>query len=319
MPFEDEFKQSLPSVNEASFMDHALAAFRFQATHNDVYRRYLQHLQVSCVNVKKIEDIPFLPITFYKRHCIQSGNWQAELIFKSSGTSGQTRSVNRLRDAGLYRQLAIKTFESHFGSLTAYSLYALLPSYLEQGHSSLVYMVDAFLARTTKGGFYLKAGRHWLQELDQQKQPLLFGVSYALLDLVEDISKPFENLTVIDTGGMKGRKKELTRQALHEQLSKLTRKPIYSEYGMTELMTQAYGAEGKLRYPPWARAYIREVNDPLSLHPEGVGVLNVVDLANIDTCCFVATDDLARVSGTCFEILGRTDHSDIRGCNLMAI
>ena len=268
-------------------------------------------------SVKKIEDIPFLPISFFKTHRIRSSRAPVEKVFKSSGTTSENRSQHHISDLEFYHRTAQKTFEDIFGSLGAKKIIALLPSYLEQGDSSLISMVDSFLALATPGSCYA-LGKNIEPELKKAGHKILFGVSFALLDLT--LSDKYQEVTVIETGGMKGRRKEITRQELHQEIIKNTGvKEVWSEYGMTELQSQAYGKNGDFRFPKWAKALVREVNDPFCyVENTKTGGLNVIDLANVETCSFIETKDLGKIDDNgSFQILGRFDNSDIRGCNLL--
>ncbi len=314
--------------NENDFLDKALKIFRFQSQHNPVYRQFLNYLKVQPEQVGQLEDIPFLPIEFFKSHQVASVIPPFQAVFKSSGTTGMQRSHHYVKSLKLYEQSFFKGFKYFYGDITQYAVLALLPSYVEQGHSSLVYMVDQLIKRSTHpaSGFYLNDRKlpHILNELQQQKQKtILIGVSYALLDLVEKYQFNLEQTIVMETGGMKGRRKELLREELHQYLKAgFGVENIHSEYGMTELLSQAYSnADGIFKSPPWQKIMIRDTEDPLSyLAFNKTGGINVIDLANIYSCSFIATQDLGRQhpDGS-FEILGRFDHSDIRGCNLMVV
>ena len=268
-----------------------------------------------------------MPITFFKNHAIITDNQTAEKVFFSSGTTSNTRSQHLVADLNRYKNSFRTGFEYFFNQITDYTVLALLPSYLEQGNSSLVYMVDDLIQQSQKpnSGFYLDNYTELskkLIELDKKgEKVLLIGVSYALLDLIALQKFQLKNVIIMETGGMKGRRKELIKSELHELLKKgfgVTK--IYSEYGMTELLSQAYSVGNTFfKTPPWMKILIREVEDPLSLLPIGKsGGINVIDFANINSCSFIATQDLGRnLDDGSFEVLGRFDHSDIRGCNLM--
>ncbi len=314
-------------VTPASFEALALDVFQYQAHHNPVYRQYLQLLGVEAASVKAVAQIPHLPISLFKTHALQSGTWQPAQVFSSSGTTGQQVSRHLLRDPQFYRENARRGFEQFYGSLSPFCILALLPSYLERQGSSLVFMVEDFMRQVNDpcSGFFLNNTDSLLKILqDQQKsqQPtLLIGVSFALLDLAEAAPTDLSNIIIMETGGMKGRRKELTRTELHRRLQEAFNvTAIHSEYGMTELLSQAYARQEGLFYPaPTMRVAARERTDPFQLQPPGrTGALNIIDLANVDTISFIATDDLGRVyEDHSFEVLGRLDASDVRGCNLM--
>ena len=309
-----------------SFNDQALKIFHLQYQYNKVYKRYVDHLGADPLEVRAIADIPFLPVELFKTHDVIWDGMAPELSFVSSGTSGQAPGRHHVARAAIYRESFMRTFELFFGEPGQYCILALLPSYLEQGNSSLVYMVNGLIQATGDrlSGFYLDQPDALLASLDRafvKKKVILFGVSYALLDLVEGRKLHFPDLVVIETGGMKGRRKEMIRDELHEKLCKgFGVEKIYSEYGMTELLSQAYSmGHGLFRAPPWMNLIARDLHDPFSLLGENkTGPLNIIDLANVYSCSFLATQDLGRIGrGGKFEVLGRVDYSDIRGCNLL--
>ncbi len=311
------------------FEDTTMKLFLYQAQHNKLYNRYLKLLGVIPENISNIKDIPFMPISFFKNHDIITGNKSHRLVFRSSGTGTAPISRHFVADTGLYTSSLTKCFELFYGNPSDYCILALLPSYLERSDSSLVYMVSKLAERSAhpESGFYLNdldqlASKINKLEKNNQKA-LLIGVSFALLDLVEKHSFNLENTILMETGGMKGRRKELTREELHSILrSKTGLKQIHSEYGMTELLSQAYSkSEGIFRAPPWMKVLIRDAYDPFTyLEPGRSGGVNIIDLANIDTCAFIETADLGKLlPGGEFEILGRFDNSDVRGCNLLAV
>lgn len=318
----DEFKQNLFTVSTETVNETALRLFQFQAKHNPVYQSYLQFLGKKPEKVQDIHNIPFLPIEFFKNKTVKTGDWLEKRTFLSSGTTATGRSKHLIEDLNFYHRVSREHFEQRYGALRNWKILALLPSYLEQGDSSLVEMTRHFISLAAEGsGFHLgneEALAKILEEADQSV--LLIGVSYALLDFAEsqrglDLSKH----TLVETGGMKGRKKEITRDELHDQLRKAFNNPtILTEYGMTELMSQAYGEHGNLRFPRWSIPLVRDLNDPFDLKSEGSGALNVIDLANAHSCAFIETRDLVKVrEGGDFEVLGRMDNSDIRGCSLL--
>lgn len=311
----------------ANFEARALALFRHQAAQNPLYREYIGLLGIDPGQVDSLERIPFLPIQFFKTHSIQTGDWQPELVFSSSGTTGMITSRHPVREAAFYLENAERCFEAFYGPVGQYCFLALLPAYLEREGSSLVYMADHFIKRSThrQSGFFLYEQNKLaevLADCQARKIPtVLLGVSFALLDLAEQHPMHIPDVIVMETGGMKGRRQEITREELHATLCQAFGIPvIHSEYGMTELLSQAY-SQGKGRYRPGPLMQVRtrEITDPLCpQRPGRLGAINIIDLANKDSCAFIATDDLGKVyaDGT-FEVLGRMDNSDIRGCNLM--
>lgn len=320
-------KQIFSISSESEFNKAALEIFRFQATHNPVYKEFLSHLKINPSKINEVANIPFLPIEFFKNHQVVTAPPPYELTFKSSGTTGLNRSIHYVKYAEVYKQSFTRSFEYFFGDISNYTILALLPSYLEQGDSSLVYMAGDLIELSEKkeSGFFL----HNLDELAlvlkrlerRKEKSLLLGVSYALLDYIEKYSFNLEHTIVMETGGMKGRKKEMLREELHSHLKKgFGVNEIYSEYGMTELLTQSYsGGKGIFRSPPWKKIIIRDTEDPFTRLPYGKsGGINIIDLANIYSCSFISTQDLGKAySDGSFEILGRFDHSDVRGCNLL--
>lgn len=305
----------------------SLLIFQKQYLQIPVYRSFVDALNINPQEVLKIEDIPFMPIEFFKDYRVLAENEDAELIFKSSGTTGMQRSQHFVKSAKVYEESFIKGFEYFYGPISDYIFLALLPSYLENGDSSLVYMADHLikLSKHKDSGFYLNDYSKIVEKLHQlnssNKRVMLLGVSYALLDLVELQSINFPLLTIMETGGMKGRRKEMVREELHETISNgFGVNKIHSEYGMTELLSQAYSkGNGVFSCPPWMKIMIRDVNDPLSLLEDGKsGAINIIDLANIHSVSFLATKDLGKITAPNeFQILGRFDNSDIRGCNLL--
>ena len=317
------FQNALYSVNEGTFENIALELFRFQAQYNPVYNHYLKCLHVDPTRITSLERIPFLPISFFKTHSVKTGDWQTQTEFTSSGTTGST-SRHAVHNLDFYLTLSQRIFESRYGPLTNYHLLALLPSYLERTGSSLVAMIDHFVKQTQSdySGFYLHNVHDLVNAITQIKDRpvILWGVSFALLDLAEKFVLDLSNGMVMETGGMKGRRRELIREELHTILcDRFQVSVIHSEYGMTELLSQAYSAgRGYYTCPPWMKVFIRDLNDPFQTVSERAGIINVVDLANFHTCSFIETQDLGRItqSGN-FEVLGRMDNSDVRGCNLL--
>lgn len=322
----NRLKNRIQSLPDEDFEAAALEVFRFQAEYNPLYARYLELVQVGPEQVSALERIPFLPIELFKHYNIQTGVWEPERVFTSSGTTGQIASRHLLRDPDWYRLQARRTFAQRYGPLEGYCFLALLPSYLERSGSSLVFMAEDFIgqSRYAASGFYLHDTQALAEALSQCRQnripTVLLGVSFALLDLAEQHPMDLEGVILMETGGMKGRREEITREALHAQLRQAFGVPaVHSEYGMTELLSQAYSTGGYFQPGPAMRVLAREATDPFAIQAPGKnGALNIIDLANVDTVSFIATDDLGRVRPDgAFEVLGRLDHSDIRGCNLM--
>lgn len=332
MSFRDEHLRALPTVSAATFEQTALQLFRYQAENCPPYRAYLAALSRDPATVHQLTDIPFLPIEFFKTHEVRTAptDWESQETFLSSGTTQQQRSRHLLRDPALYRQNAARIFEQTYGPLTSWTFLALLPSYLEQGQSSLVAMVEHFAKESgqSQPAFFLHDHAALLRalasaKLDSTRRVMLLGVSYALLDLIAAHAGAPElhGLTVLETGGMKGRRREMIREELHAELqAAFGPQGIHSEYGMTELLSQAYSTgDGRFFCPPGLRILLREPSDPFSADAaRAAGAINVIDLANIDSCAFIETKDLARQhpDGS-FEVLGRLDNSDVRGCNQM--
>ncbi|WP_246085475.1 LuxE/PaaK family acyltransferase [Solitalea koreensis] len=312
---------------EQEFEQMALAIFRYQAKNNLVYKEYLEHLRKDANTILSIYEIPFLPISLFKSHKIISGEDKAEIIFTSSGTTGMVQSRHYVTDQQVYLDSFVKAFEFFYGDPKEFCFLALLPSYLEREGSSLILMVEELikLSNHPKSGFFLYEHEQLKQTLEEleskQQKTILIGVTYALLDFIEEFNMQLKHTTVMETGGMKGKRKEMVREELHQQLkSGLGVDAIHSEYGMTELLSQAYSkGEGVFECPPWMKIITRDTNDPLSLIlTQQSGGINIIDLANINSCSFLATQDLGRVfENRSFEILGRFDNSDIRGCNLL--
>lgn len=311
------------------FEQAALKAFHKQYAYNTVYRKFCNLLNISPEEIQQVNQIPFLPISFFKEHKVLASTQDVQTIFTSSGTTGSATSKHYVTDISLYETSFTKCFTQHYGDITNYTVLALLPAYLERTGSSLIYMVDHFIKQSKKpeSGFYLNELDKLattLKKLDASgEKTLLIGVSFALLDLVENYDFQLKNTLIMETGGMKGRRKELVREELHACLQKgFGVAQIHSEYGMTELLSQAYSSgNGIFTTPPWMDIQIRDTEDALSLVNSGKsGGINVIDLANTNSCPFIATQDLGRkLDGNRFEVLGRFDQSDIRGCNLMVL
>ena len=315
--------------NQKQFDKIALKAFRFQYENNLVYREFCDFLKTDVQKVKSIEQIPFLPIQFFKSHSVVSTTNPIQTTFTSSGTTGMITSKHLVTDVSIYEESYRKGFSQFYGNIEDYAILALLPSYLEREGSSLIHMVDDLiqLSNHPESGFYLHNNDELIEKLIQLDQAgqnvILIGVTYALLDLVEKQSFQLENTIIMETGGMKGKRKEMIREELHQQLCNgFGVKSIHSEYGMTELLSQAYSlGDGIFECPSWMQISIRDTEDALSYVREGkTGGINVIDLANINSCSFIATQDLGKkYANGSFEVLGRFDHSDIRGCNLMVV
>ncbi|MFD0798935.1 acyl transferase [Maribacter chungangensis] len=314
---------------EAEFLAIALETFRFQYTNNGVYQSFCEYLKVSPEKVINLEDIPFLPIQFFKNKKLVSTTDSPQAIFTSSGTTGSTASKHLVTDIGLYEKSYLAAFEQFYSKPSSFCILALLPSYLERKGSSLIYMVNDLIKKSghPKSGFFLNDFNRLKDNLDALEasgtKTLLIGVSFALLDFCEQHQLDLKHTIVMETGGMKGRRKELIREELHKLLKKgFGVDRIHSEYGMTELLSQAYSkGNGVFNCPPWMRLLVRDTEDPLTYLTSGKsGGINVIDLANRNSCSFIATQDLGKkYEDGSFEIIGRFDASDIRGCNLMVL
>ncbi len=329
MTFKAQFIQQLHQNRQINFTESALALFHYQAKNNPIYKLYLQNLGVKPLHVNQLEHIPFLPIEFFKTHEVKTGAFQPTATFYSSGTTQQSRSQHHVSNLQWYTENTKLIFEQFYGSLQEYVVLALLPSYLEQGGSSLVAMVDYFVQQTgqEEEGFYLNEHDKLLQSIkharERGKKVLLVGVSYALLDWANKLQgkEDFSDVTVMETGGMKGRRREMIREELHSYLEKgFGVNAIHSEYGMTELLSQGYSKGEGIFWPGYTmQVLLRDLNDPFDISPDHrSGGINVIDLANVDTCAFIETKDIGRLhKDGSFEVLGRFDNSDIRGCNLL--
>ena len=319
------------AVSKKDFHDLAFEVFGYQYKYNAFYRQYCSLLGKEFSKVSTINDIPFLPIQFFKNQTIKTGDWTTtKTVFTSSGTTGAATSQHFVRDLAFYKDISILGFEEQYGRVEDYCVLGLLPSYLERTGSSLITMVEEFIKRSkySESGFFLNNHAELADILrgcrDRQMPTLLIGVTFGLLDFIEKYTIDFPDLIVMETGGMKGRRREMIRAELHDILRKGFNCPhIHSEYGMTELFSQGYSKQNGIFEPtPTMRVVTREINDPLSITTQNgqLGVINVIDLGNIDTCSFIATDDLGRVfADGQFEVLGRLDNSDMRGCNLLVI
>ena len=330
-----EFEDIL-TVREQNFNKTALDVFKYQHENNKVYREFVNVLRVDVELIDSVHKIPFLPIGFFKSHPVQTKEFSAEYIFESSGTTGMAKSRHFVRKLGLYRQSFLAAFTQFYGNPEDWCIIGLLPSYLERQNSSLVMMVDELitLSKHPAGGFYLDEHEKLytvLEELQRKEQKtILIGVTFGLLDFADKYSLELKHTVVMETGGMKGRREEMTRDEVHRILrSRLGVPHIHSEYGMTELLSQAYAKTGGIFHcPPWMKVLVREEDDPLAVtsdidfhkYDSISGVLNIIDLANIHSCAFIATDDVGKVyADGSFEVLGRMDNSDLRGCSLMVV
>lgn len=316
----------LPS--EDNFLETALQIFQYQYQYNPVYAQYANAVGKNPGNVLSLADIPFLPISCFKTHPVTTGYFIPQAIFESSGTTGSINSRHLVRNISIYKESFLKAFELFYGSPAGYCIIGLLPSYLERKHSSLVLMVDELIKQSSHphAGFYLYEHEKLaslLNDLEmQQQKSLLIGVTFALLDFAEAFPMPLQHTIVMETGGMKGRREEWTRLQVHDYLSQqwgIT--VVHSEYGMTELLSQAYSTgNGIFRSPSWMKIVLRNDDDPLSISTSGTGVINVIDLANIYSCSFIATGDVGKLyEDGSFEVLGRLDNADLRGCSLLTL
>lgn len=310
-----------------SFLKIALETFHYQATNCSVYKLFIESLSIVSEEVQTLDKIPFLPIEFFKSHKVMTEPDRLEITFSSSGTTGSIPSLHYVSDLSLYEISFQQTFENAYGNPNDFVFLALLPSYLERSGSSLIYMVDSLIKQSnySESGYFLYNHEELFKQLTQLKDKkvpvILFGVTYALLDFIESHSIHFPNLIIMETGGMKGQRKEMIREELHELLCNgFGVSKIHSEYGMTELLSQAYSkGDGIFICPPWMKIMIRELNDPFTYQEiNQTGGINVIDLANRNSCSFISTQDLGKnIGDNHFEILGRFDQSDIRGCNLL--
>jgi len=352
----NQWTDKIFNVTTAGFDALAREIFEFQYENNPLYKAYADMLERSPGNLKTISEIPFLPISFFKTHEVKTTQFEPQAVFESSGTTGSVNSHHLIKDVEIYRQSFLKSFELFYGSVTDWCIIGLLPSYLERKtrlpagmDSSLVFMVDELIRRSqhSQSGFYLddpiaigfEKLNSTLKALEENRQKtLLIGVTYAILDFAEQYPLPLKFTTIMETGGMKGRREEMIRHELHELLRmKFQTDAIHSEYGMTELLSQAYSkADGIFKCPPWMSVMVRDEEDPMQVYSHESlvdsdslstndyrlqskrGIINIIDLANIYSCSFIATDDAGKLYGDgSFEVLGRVDNSDIRGCSLM--
>ncbi len=321
--------ENILAATAANFDELALAIFHYQYKGNSLYNAYCKALNIKPESVTESCKIPFLPISFFKSHRVTTGDWAKEaLLFESSGTTGEITSKHYVRDASLYDRSLYQGFEQFYGSPEQYTILALLPSYLERKNASLVYMARKIMEKSghPENGFYINEWAALHDKLtaciSNNQKTILLGVTFALLDFAADHPTPLGNTIVMETGGMKGRHEEWTRAQVHQYLKQQWQlSEIQSEYGMTELLSQAYAmCDGIYKPANTMKVLVRDINDPLDVKPAGTGCINIIDLANIHSCSFIATEDIGHVheNGN-FEVLGRMDHSALRGCSLMAI
>ena len=320
------FETQLYAVNEDSFENIALLLFRFQAEHNPLYRQYIELLGIDPAAVASLDEIPYLPLSFFKHHRIQTGVWKPEGEFHSSGTTAQTASRHLVYDIRFYQRHAERCFATFFGDPEQYHFLALLPSYLERKESSLITMINHLIleSKSPFSGFYLYDYDRLISDAERLRQGdrkvMIWGVTYALLELAERYQPDLSHCIIVETGGMKGRRREMTRDELHKILRQsLNVGKIASEYGMTELQSQAYSLKnGDFFCPPAMKVLVRDVTDPLKRGISGPGALNFIDLANFHSIAFLETEDLGRINNDgSFSVVGRMDNSDARGCNLL--
>lgn len=327
-PLMDYIENDIFEISGTDEFNHiALKIFKYQSYHNPIYKKYIHQLGINPDDMKNYREIPFLPIEFFKNHKIICDDSKVEVVFKSSGTSGKSRSEHHVKKLALYHKSLLTCFSGFYGNQNDLCILALLPSYLEREDSSLVYMVKKLMGHYTHpdNGFFL----HELQNLKDllvklemgKQKTLLIGVSFALLEFAEKYSMNLHNTVIMETGGMKGQRKEITREELHGFLKKrLGVKSVHSEYGMTELLSQAYAKEeGNFQTPSWMKVLIRDMYDPFEwLSENRSGGINIIDLANVYSCSFIETNDIGKLNPDgSFEVLGRMDSADIRGCNLL--
>jgi len=327
---EDYLRRQLFAIkNEADFLSASLSVFQYQYKHCLIYRKYVDMLGYDVNKIERLEQIPFLPIEFFKTHEVIAEGCVAQLKFRSSGTTSNQTSTHYIADKTLYEESFMKSFEHFVGKADEFAILGLLPSYLERTNSSIVYMVNELIKKSNNkdSGFYLHNLEEFAQKLqelsDKGQRTIVFGVGFALLDVAERYSFKLNDVLVFETGGMKNRKKEITRDELHRKISLgFGIDTVYSEYGMTELLSQAYSMNGKsFLSPSWMKIVLRDMQDPLSILPYTTnkrGGINVVDLANLYSCSFIATQDVGKYcQDGGIEVLGRFDYSEVRGCNLL--
>ena len=331
---EKILKEKIFRVCTDDFETLAIEIFNYQYTCNKMYRKYCQALRINVDSIVTIEKIPFLPISFFKTNQVMTGDFKPEIIFESSGTSGSVKSKHFVKDISIYQTSFKKAVEILYGTIEGRCIIGLLPSYLESKNASLVYMVNELIRQSghPASGFYLHDTKKLYATLSTNEksaqETLLIGVTYALLDFAKRYRMNLQYTSVMETGGMKGRRKELTREEVHLTLKQQLGLPeVHAEYGMTELLSQAYSlSNGIFKCPPWMKILLRSPDDPFEIASAGSisghapGAVNVIDLANLNSCSFIATDDIGKLySDESFEISGRLDNSDIRGCSLMVV
>ena len=320
---------ALLAADAMNFEPIALDVFRYQYANNELYRQYCQALRISTEDVTSLQQIPFMPVSFFKTHKVVTGSdTAAQLIFESSGTTGEMPSRHYVADAGIYEKSLVQGFEQFYGNVSDYTILALLPSYLERKNASLVHMAKTLMERSASvdNGYYINEWnrlKETLMRLEQSnRKVLLLGVTFALLDFAAAFPMALNNTIVMETGGMKGRREEMTRAEVHTILkTQWQLKQVHSEYGMTELLSQAYAkADGVFSCASTMRVLVRDLNDPRDVTTAGTGGINVLDIANVHSCSFIETEDIGILApdGT-FEVLGRMDNSALRGCSLMAV
>jgi phenylacetate-coenzyme A ligase PaaK-like adenylate-forming protein len=326
---KNNFHQAIFTIKEITeFNDLALKIFHYQAVNNAVYKEYITALGIIPDTIKSPEEVPFLPVSFFKSHSVLTGAISGEIVFESSGTTGMSSSRHYVADISVYEESFINGFRYFFGDPSEFVFTAILPAYSERENSSLIYMMNRLIgiSKHSESGFYNDDPIRLIEKLKsiktKGKKGILLGVSFALLDLAEKYASDLSGITIIETGGMKGRRKEITRQELHSVLKKAFNvDSVHSEYGMTELLSQGWSKGDGLFYcPPWMKVLIRDPQDPLTLfqNPGRTGGINIIDLANINSCSFLSVNDLGKLyEDGGFEVLGRFDSSEIRGCNLM--
>nr|WP_294905641.1 acyl transferase [uncultured Lacibacter sp.] len=322
------FVNNLFELSDASFNEVALQEFQFQYSQNGVYRSFCDALGRDIENIRSINSVPFLPISFFKTHEVVTTSFRPEQLFESSGTSQTIQSKHYVKSLSLYENAFTHGFLREYGRPEDFCFLGLLPSYLERSHSSLVYMVQKLMEQSghQHNGFYLNNFQQLHQKLQlleqQQQKTILIGVTFGLLDFAEQYQLPLKSTIIMETGGMKGRREEMTREQVHAKLkTAFSLGTIHSEYGMTELLSQAYSKEdGIFHCPPWMKVLVRDEDDPLRINTTGKGAINIIDLANVYSASFIATDDVGEVfEDGSFRVLGRMDNSDIRGCSLLAL
>jgi phenylacetate-coenzyme A ligase PaaK-like adenylate-forming protein len=321
----DRIVNNIFSVSNESFAEAALQVFNYQYANNSVYKQWVDTLNVDTKAINSIEEIPFLPISLFKSHKVVTGDFKPEAVFESSGTTTTVNSKHYIKSVEVYRRSFTEGFASFYGSIDNYCIIGLLPSYLERKGSSLIMMADELISLSNHplSGFYLydfKKLSAVLQQLEASgTKTMLIGVTFALLDFAHQFPMKLQHTTIMETGGMKGRGKEMLRQEVHDVLKlQLGVENVHAEYGMTELLSQSYSTgHGEFKTVPWLKVLVRDEEDPLRVADKGPGLLNIIDLANIYSCSFIATDDVGVIHTNQFEVIGRLDHSDVRGCSLM--